>query len=322
MIPLRGMFQNREYLLFPYSLQMQDGSCREGRFVQTPAGEQEGWGDAAPLSGWSRETFAELDAIFQNEHLENPFPPSLAFAMDCASASAQEWSEFAPKGACIEIAALGHLMDPNLDTLLKTWVTDGCETVKLKVPCAPPEILSKKIHEVRNIVGSNVRLRIDANRCLEEQAAQRLCSLLETACLEFFEEPLHNPSALPALIADSPVPIALDETLREVPLSELERFHGAAAAVLKPTLTGSFANCQLIVQRTRELGMKPVISACYESGLGIDALARLAAHWTPETPAGLDTYSRIAVDAVMHPPIMKNWRMSVSRSSPTPITER
>jgi len=38
--------------------------------------------------------------------------------------------------------------------------------------------------------------------------------------------------------------------------------------VLKPTLLGSLANIEALVNRARELRLKVIISSCFESGSG------------------------------------------------------
>ena len=58
------------------------------------------------------------------------------------------------------------------------------------------------------------------------------------AAIDFLEEPTGNPADFERLYANTGLPYALDETLRET--IDLTPFPHAAGIVIKPTLMGSF----------------------------------------------------------------------------------
>lgn len=62
---------------------------------------------------------------------------------------------------------------------------------------------------------------------------------------------------------------------------QVEAEPGVAAIVIKPTLVGSLARCQQLVQQAHQAGLVAVISSSIESSLGLTQLARLAAWLTP-----------------------------------------
>jgi O-succinylbenzoate synthase len=126
--------------------------------------------------------------------------------------------------------------------------------------------------------------------------ALRLADGLKGFPIEYFEEPIADPLGLPDLIERSAVPIALDETLREIRPADLANYEGAAALVLKPTLLGGFQICREFAEAGAALGMRSVVSAAFESGVGIHALGRFAASLENISAAGLDTYSRLQGD--------------------------
>lgn len=66
--------------------------------------------------------------------------------------------------------------------------------------------------------------------------------------------------------------------------------------MLKPTLLGSLAHCEALVTRARELRLKVIVSSCFESGVGLGQLARLAGEWAPDQAPGLDTRRWLARD--------------------------
>ena len=62
---------------------------------------------------------------------------------------------------------------------------------------------------------------------------------------------------------------------------------------------GGFACCREFAREGEKLGMVSVVSAAYESGVGIHALGRFAASLPLISAAGLDTYSRLASDVLV-----------------------
>ena len=112
---------------------------------------------------------------------------------------------------------------------------------------------------------------------------------------EYVEEPLADPGTVPDLIHEFGVPVALDESLIGLEPEDLEEHRYARAVVLKPTLLGGISRTLRTAERALRLGMTPVISSAYESGVGTAALVALAAG-VGECPAaaGLDTYRMLA----------------------------
>ena len=95
------------------------------------------------------------------------------------------------------------------------------------------------------------------------------------------------------------MPVALDESIAEGLYQEdfLQNKTWARAVVLKPTLLGGTRTAEDWAAEAIECGLKPVVSSCFESGVGLIALAHLAATITEEDiPAGLDTYDWLAED--------------------------
>jgi O-succinylbenzoate synthase len=81
---------------------------------------------------------------------------------------------------------------------------------------------------------------------------------------------------------------------------KLEAF--AVAFVLKPTLLGGISRTLRAAGRAHRLGVTPVISSAYESGVGTAALVALAAGIGDRpVAAGLDTYRMMAEDVLETP---------------------
>ena len=98
------------------------------------------------------------------------------------------------------------------------------------------------------------------------------------------------------------LPVALDESLVAIEPDALDGLRYVRAVVLKPTLLGGISRTLRIAKRALSLGMTPVVSSAYESGVGAAALVALAAGIGDRTvPAGLDTYRRLNADVLVSP---------------------
>ena len=83
-----------------------------------------------------------------------------------------------------------------------------------------------------------------------------------------------------------------------MPVNHWGSLTGVKAIVLKATLLGGLYRSLALAREARRLGMIPVISSTFESGIGILGLARLAVFACPGIPAGLDTYRWLASDVI------------------------
>jgi O-succinylbenzoate synthase len=175
----------------------------------------------------------------------------------------------------------------------------GYEAVKLKVGGRPVEETIELVHALNEELGSAVALRLDANRAWSLEEAERFARGTAGLRFEYVEEPLADPTLLPVFAGDNRVPVALDESLSGMEPEALERHLYARAVVLKPTLLGGILRTLRFADLASRLGMKPVISSAYETGIGTAALVALAAGvGAEEVPAGLDTYRGLAGDVL------------------------
>jgi O-succinylbenzoate synthase len=287
-----------------------------------------GWGDAAPLPGFSRETPAEaraaLDAAASALVGRDLDPRSLArldvpawAALDAAALPSS--ARFALDLALLDLAAqaagrpLPQALHPDpavtlpLNGLLMgegdavvaqagALAAAGYAAVKLKVGRRPVGQDVETVRAVREALGPHVALRLDANRAWAPAEARAFAESVADVGVAYVEEPLRDPAGLPALWADTGLPVALDETLQE-PGGPAALRGWAAAAVLKPTLVGGLAAALRLAAAARAVGVRPVLSAAFESGVGLRGVAAVAAA-TGAEPAGLDTYRWLAEDVL------------------------
>ena len=81
-----------------------------------------------------------------------------------------------------------------------------------------------------------MELRLDANRAWSLSDALEFAHGIAGVQIEYLEEPLQNPAALPAFHEHSGLSVALDETLLEQPPENFRDYRGVCAVVIKPTM--------------------------------------------------------------------------------------
>lgn len=260
--------------LFSYKTQ-----SREGLILQW----NNGFGEIAPLPGYSKETLEEAkEEILRNlPNLPDAKPtlPSVQFGLFAAS------KPLSLNPLRVPISALNH---PKL----------GCNTLKLKVKNLS---LTEAIELVKKYLGK-YRLRIDCNRSWTLSQALFFASHFSRTDFEYLEEPTQTFEELELFSKKTLFPIALDESLREnVPYGQIPTLQ---AFIVKPTLMG------IIPKLPPEIPV--VFSSSYESSLGLLQIARLASGTIPH---GLDTVS----DDFLIPPLRIENGYLTWNPSPNPI---
>ena len=305
-----------------------------------------GWGDAAPLPGFSRESLEEARA--EAVCLANSLPgieilppapgrpwafaqwaqaqrlsPSVRFGLETAALNALAvgqangwagWFSEAP-GSMVRLNGLVAGPPEGQCEAARALREAGFTTIKLKVGRAPVEEEIERVRAVRKAVGDEVRLRLDANRAWDWDTVVRFGRAVERCGIETIEEPLRDPAGMDAFAKTTGLPVALDETLLECGAAGLPAWKGAAAVVLKPTLLGGIAAALDIAWRAKELGMAAIVSGCFESGVGLAALAELGGAMGPEDRAmGLQTYDWLAEDLLAEPLDLTGGRIDLDQA--------
>ena len=306
---------------------------REGLLVRlSSSAGAVGWGDIAPLPGFSRETLPEAreQIIAQREALRGWFitadwiepegtfvhhldaqglAPSVRFGLELAlwnlHAAARRTSvaHLLASQPRTTVSLNGLLMGAAEDTRENAWQMReaGYQAVKLKVGRGALEKDVERVRTVSRVLGPSIGLRLDANRAWSLDEAAAFVRAIANVTIEYIEEPLQDPKRLPEFVDAYQVPVALDETLIGIPAESLGAHAYARAVILKPTLLGGLIPTRRLAQRAATLGMMPVFSASFETGVGLQGLVALAAALSPDDiPAGLDTYRWLA-DDVMTP---------------------
>jgi o-succinylbenzoate synthase len=179
-------------------------------------------------------------------------------------------------------AALPRLPREDLVKAAVTAVAEGYRTLKLKVGGIPIDEDVARVRAVRDRVGRDVRLRIDANRAWSEAEAIEALRALEDVGLEYCEEPVSHPEGMARVKDAVHVPIAADESV--VDLDSARRLLESGAAdvlVLKPMALGGLHPARTIARMAREHGADVVVTTMLETPVGRRGALHLAASLGP-----------------------------------------
>ncbi len=174
----------------------------------------------------------------------------------------------------------------------------GYRTFKLKVGKRSIGEEVDLTRRLRETLGSEVSIRLDANRVWETEDYLTFARSVVDCDIEYIEEPTPSRAETHRLLTrdESPLPIALDESLREIEPMALREYPYLAAVILKPTLLG-LEKSMAYTRVALGMGATPVISSSFESGVGLITLANLAAViQRPRSAAGLDTMAWFGAD--------------------------
>lgn len=286
-----------------------------------------GWGDCAPLSGFSPETLEEAGAQLKEVA---QWLSSLSFSSAWSDINSEVFFEieemslypsvrYATELAVLDLAsqvtekALPYLLHPDpavslqINALITTeedkelrdrvlsLLNRGYRVFKIKVGQFSPDEDADRVRLVRDLVGKDIEIRCDANQAWTIHQAMQFAEATYGYRIAYVEEPLRVPEKMSLLWIDAQLRVALDESL--IGLKSLEGKSYASAVVLKPTILGGIVRTLELADEARRLGMRAVISSAFESGVGVRGHIALAAASGGE-PAGLDPYNLLEYDVL------------------------
>jgi o-succinylbenzoate synthase len=265
----------------PMTTRFRGITVREGLLLRGSAAEGARWGEWSP--------FLEYDATVAEPWLR------------CAEeAAAGDWP--APLRDRIPVNVTVPAVGP--ERAHEIVAKGGCTTAKIKV-AEPGQTLADdlaRVEAVRDALGPDAKIRVDANGGWDVEGAVDAITLLDRAAggLEYVEQPCASVEELAAVRRAVDVPIAADESIRraEDPY-RVRDLQAADIAVLKVQPLGGVRACLRIAE---DIGLPIVVSSALETSLGIAAGLALAAA-LPELPyaCGLATVQLLAGDVVTSP---------------------
>lgn len=185
--------------------------------------------------------------------------------------------------------------------------SSACTTAKVKV-AEPGQTLADdlaRVEAVRDALGPDGRVRVDANGKWELEDAVENLRQLGRFELEYAEQPVMDTEELARLRRELArrgiaVPVAADESIRRSGDPErVKRLEAADVAVLKVQPLGGVRRC---LQLAEDLGLPVVVSSALETSIGIRMGVALAAA-LPELPhaCGLNTLALFEGDVCSRP---------------------
>lgn len=309
-------------------------------------GGHEGWGEVAPLPGFSSETIdaaaqAARQLIRGLAHLEAPATPasvsnwmegrsrlpsvqfgvSLALSRLGASIAGATLARWMSDSAAefVEVNALLTGDSRQIRGQVRSRRAEGFAVYKMKVDIEDLSNNLERVSAARETMRPRDRLRLDANRSFGFDEALLFLQKAAPFHIEYMEEPLREVHLLKELASESPILLAGDELIQESVRAESANWVdricrvGLSKAILKPTLLGSLSRVRNLAASLVENGIEPVLSSSFESGVGLSGIVSLAAS-LPEctSAAGLDTLRFMGEVVTNHGETLLGPRISAS----------
>jgi L-alanine-DL-glutamate epimerase-like enolase superfamily enzyme len=160
----------------------------------------------------------------------------------------------------------------------KTILDRGFQAIKVKLGGIPDEDV-ERMRQIRNAVGMEIPIRIDANQGWTAESAPELLRNLFQFNLQFCEEPIPRQEfmKLPGIRKNSPVPIMADESCCDPHDAErLISLNACDMLNVKLGKSGGIFKALKIIRLAENAGLPVQLGGFLESRLGFTAAAHLA----------------------------------------------
>jgi O-succinylbenzoate synthase len=250
-------------------------TVREGALIEGPSG----WGEFSPFAEYGPRECARW----------------LASALESAFDS---WPD--PVRDRVPVNVTVPAVGP--DRAREIVAASGCRTAKVKVAERGQSEADdiERVEAVRDAIGPDGKIRVDANGGWEVAAAKRMLRQLDRFGLEYAEQPCATLEELAELRLDVGIPLAADESIRraEDPL----RVRAAGAADIVVLKVQPLGGVRAALRIAEACGLPVVVSSAVDTSVGLAAGVALAAA-LPELPyaCGLATMSLLSGDVTGSP---------------------
>lgn len=233
--------------------------------------------------------------------------PSIRFGVEMALRSLQaggngivwpsEWTRGVGQG--IKINGLVWMDSPDrMEKSAFAKAESGFDCIKFKIGACDFNAEVRMIERLRRQYGPDrVEIRLDANGAWrdDDEAIARLRRLAPLD-IHSLEQPIkaRNEEMMQCVVANSPIPIALDEELigrdPDTEATRLLDLIRPAYIILKPSLCGGFSGAERWIAEADRLGIGSWATSALESNIGLNAIAQWTArNGIPAMPQGLGT---------------------------------
>lgn len=294
--PLDDVLATARVVALPLATRFRGVDVREAVMFEGP----EGWTEFSPFAEYDdREAATWLAAALDFAWMPQPAP-----VRDTVHVNAT-----VPAVAAAEVPAVLARFD-------------GCRTAKVKV-AEPGQRLAddvERVRAVREAMGPEGRIRIDANGAWNVDEAEHAIHALAEFDLEYAEQPCAAVDELAELrrrVRYMGIPIAADESVRKAadPLA-VARAGAADLLVVKAQPLGGVRRALQIVA---EAGLPAVISSALDTSVGLSMGVALAAALPGlDYDCGLGTASLFTADVSSPPLLASEGVLPVGRVTPDP----
>ncbi|MCG3109435.1 Arabinonate dehydratase [Metallosphaera sp. J1] len=158
------------------------------------------------------------------------------------------------------------------------YIEKGFKTLKVKIGNNIREEV-KRIRELRDSIGYDVKIRVDANQALSSKSAIRLARELSKYEIELFEQPVSRDDieGMAFVNKNSDIPIMADESV-VTPRDLLRVAEAQAASIvkLKVMRQGGITKTKFMFDLCESIGLECIIGHGFSTSLGALAEAHLA----------------------------------------------
>ena len=290
---------------------------RRGLLLALTDGELTGWGEAAPLPGWSNDTLDVTDTALRSATSDvrddRDVPTALASLRDRPHARAAlsgawadlrsrrdglplapslspDWLTEVPVNALIDAASVDAV-----DGKARAVVAAGFTTVKMKVGAGDPATDVERVRAVRR-AAPDVVLRLDANRAWDRETAVEVLRRVAEHDIAWCEEPTPLVDEFGSIESATGVPIAADESIVGQTDLRLALDLDVSVVVIKPQAIGGPDRAAVFTELVDGAGATVVVTSFMDSVVGVAHALHVAAAFGSPVAHGLATGSMLAED--------------------------
>ena len=134
--------------------------------------------------------------------------------------------------------------------------------MKIKVGTSSEEIDYERLKAVREIVGQEIAIRIDANGGWDTNQAINILGRLIPFAIEFVEEPTRGLENLAAIQKNVAQKIAIDESFQDVEnIDQIKDDQIADILIVKPSAIGGIKFASQLIDRAKSLELEVVVTS-------------------------------------------------------------
>jgi len=304
---------------------------RNGLLLGISDGIHTGWGEATPMLGWSPvsvdSTAVSLAAVSAAVSMvDDPSDPRLDHLLDdleraphARAAMAGAIADLIARRAGISLAiglsqaaasavpvnAMISAEDPEMVESLCVAALDlGHRCIKIKVGVVDIDSDIARVKVARDTIGPEIELRIDANGAWSVDTAVAALRRMAALGVSYCEEPTDGIDAIAAVGAHSDIPVAVDESARDV--DDIAKALGTGSidvVVVKPQALGGPDLAMRAIGLAHEFGASAVVTSMVDGAIGVAHALHVAAASGIDMAHGLATSSLLEADIAPTPKV-------------------